>query len=175
MFLQGRVVVVWLSWLAGGVCGVIILLLIICYCRLMPRHQKSLDEQYLKDTYTIKENYACTSQGNHSRVKHAEVQVQRHARPVSFAGDHHAHTHSPPHWHRAPPAQPAPVPAAAQQYASSSMLDELEEGDSTSGAEALKTRSLPAFLRPRPRPLSTDADLHQLYAKVNLSKKRTQL
>lgn len=47
------------------------------------------------------------------------------------------------------------------------MLDELEEGgDSSSGAEALKTRSLPAFLRPRPRPLSTDADLHQLYAKV---------
>lgn len=31
------------------------------------------DEQYLKDTYTIKENYACSSQGNYSRVKHAEV------------------------------------------------------------------------------------------------------
>lgn len=47
------------------------------------------------------------------------------------------------------------------------VLDELEEGgDSSSAAEALKTRSLPAFLRPRPRPLSTDADLHQLYAKV---------
>ncbi|CAH2237345.1 jg22260, partial [Pararge aegeria aegeria] len=45
MFLQGRVIIVWLSWLIGGVCGVVILLIIICYCRLMPRHQKSFGKQ----------------------------------------------------------------------------------------------------------------------------------
>lgn len=41
VYLQGRVIIVWLSWLVGGICGVVILLVIICYCRLMPRHQKS--------------------------------------------------------------------------------------------------------------------------------------
>lgn len=38
---QGRVIIIWLSWLIGGICGVVILLIIVCYCRLMPRHQKS--------------------------------------------------------------------------------------------------------------------------------------
>ncbi|KAF9405217.1 hypothetical protein HW555_009202 [Spodoptera exigua] len=136
MFLQGRVIIVWLSWLIGGICGVVILLVIICYCRLMPRHQKSFDEQYLKENYAIKENHAYTSQENY-RMKHAEVQIQRHTRPVSYAGD-------------------------------AELLDEI---DSAANIDALKTRSLPAFLRPKPRPLSTEDDLQQLYAKVNLSKK----
>ncbi|CAG9097829.1 unnamed protein product [Plutella xylostella] len=72
MFLQGRVIIVWLSWLIGGISGVIILLIIICYCRLMPRHQKSFDEQYLKESYIIKENHAYHAQENY-KVKHAEV------------------------------------------------------------------------------------------------------
>ncbi|XP_045539763.1 uncharacterized protein LOC106719267, partial [Papilio machaon] len=175
MFLQGRVIIVWLSWLVGGICGVVIFLIIICYCRLMPRHQKSFDEQYLKNTYTIKEDHGYSHQ-DYSRIKHAEVQVQRHSRPASYAGDaewrraRDSHTHA--------PAPPAPahcyvnrVPErdhVAAQYASSSMLDEIEGGVNV---DALKTRSLPAFLRPKPRPLSTEDDLQQLYAKVSLSKK----
>ncbi|RVE46727.1 hypothetical protein evm_008647, partial [Chilo suppressalis] len=78
-------------------------------------------------------------------------------------------------WRRArPPPAPAPAPApaptrdAAPPYASSTMLDEI---DNAANIDALKTRSLPAFLRPKPRPLSTEDDLQQLYAKVNLSKK----
>ncbi|CAH2227123.1 jg23690, partial [Pararge aegeria aegeria] len=47
----------------------------------------------------------------------------------------------------------------------------LDEVEGAASIDALKTRSLPAFLRPKPRPLSTEDDLHQLYAKVNLSKK----
>ncbi|XP_060800624.1 uncharacterized protein LOC106132193 isoform X2 [Amyelois transitella] len=161
---QGRVIIVWLSWLIGGVCGVVILLIIICYCRLMPRHQKSFvifaDEQYLKESYSIKENQAYTSQENY-RMKHTEVQVHRH-RPVSYAGDAESRPHG--HVSRAErEARPAPA-----QYASSSMLDDL---DGAASMDALKTRSLPAFLRPKPRPLSTEDDLQQLYAKVNLSKK----
>ncbi|XP_053606535.1 uncharacterized protein LOC128672990 isoform X2 [Plodia interpunctella] len=156
MFLQGRVIIVWLFWLIAGICGVVILLVIICYCRLMPRHQKSFvilaDEQYLKETYAIKENHAYTSQENY-RMKHAEVQRHSHSRPASYAGDAERSQRAPHH----PP-----------QYASSSMLDDLDEAASM---DALKTRSLPAFLRPKPRPLSTEDDLQQLYAKVNLSKK----
>ncbi|XP_023946448.1 uncharacterized protein LOC112051869 [Bicyclus anynana] len=172
MFLQGRVIIVWLSWLIGGVCGVVILLIIICYCRLMPRHQKSFDEQYLKEHYTIKEGHGYTNQENY-RVKHTEVQVQRHMRPASYAGDAEcrrgreavrAQAHC--YVNRVPDAPRDH--AGAGQYASSGMLDEMEGAASI---DALKTRSLPAFLRPKPRPLSTEDDLHQLYAKVNLSKK----
>jgi hypothetical protein len=43
---------------------------------------------------------------------------------------------------------------------------------SRGSVDSLKTRSLPAFLRSKQRPLSTEDDLHQLYAKVNFSKKR---
>ncbi|KAJ8960928.1 hypothetical protein NQ318_020228, partial [Aromia moschata] len=35
-----------------------------------------------------------------------------------------------------------------------------------------KTRSLPAWVRSKPRPLSTEDDINDLYAKVNFSKKR---
>lgn len=45
------------------------------------------------------------------------------------------------------------------------MLDEI---DNAVNIDALKTRSLPAFLRPKPRPLSTEDDLQQLYAKVRM-------
>ncbi|XP_066246775.1 uncharacterized protein [Euwallacea similis] len=61
------------------------------------------------------------------------------------------------------------------QYASSSILDEVcgkDEGSQTSDEPALKTRSLPAWVRSKPRPLSTEDDLNDLYAKVNFSKKR---
>ncbi|XP_061707792.1 uncharacterized protein LOC133518178 [Cydia pomonella] len=166
MFLQGRVIIVWLSWLIGGICGVVILLAIVCYCRLMPRHQKSFDEQYLKEKGSIKDSYAAyTSQDGYTRVKNAEVQVSRHLRPASYAGDAERRG-------RASRAPPPPEPPAsrdqAAQYASSGMLDELSTSTSI---DALKTRSLPAFLRPKPRPLSTEDDLQQLYAKVSLSKK----
>ncbi|XP_041988602.1 uncharacterized protein LOC121739997 [Aricia agestis] len=168
MFLQGRVIIVWLSWLIGGVCGVVILLIIICYCRLMPRHQKSFDEQYLKESYTIKEGHGYTNQESYRSSKHTEVQVQRHTRPASYAGDAECRrsresSRPPSHCYvnRVPDAPPP-------QYASSGMLDDIEGAASI---DALKTRSLPAFLRPKPRPLSTEDDLHQLYAKVNLSKK----
>ncbi|KAI8428337.1 hypothetical protein MSG28_002529 [Choristoneura fumiferana] len=170
MFLQGRVIIIWLSWLIGGICGVVILLIIVCYCRLMPRHQKSFDEQYLKEKATIKDTHAYTSQDGYTRVKNAEVQVQRHARPASYAGDAERRMRArplPPPPERAARAD-ARDPPPAQQYASSGVLDEVC-GDA--GLDALKTRSLPAFLRPRPRPLSTEDDLHQLYAKVSLSKK----
>ncbi|XP_018331348.1 uncharacterized protein LOC108741158 isoform X2 [Agrilus planipennis] len=55
------------------------------------------------------------------------------------------------------------------QYASSSILDEV---NSKEGEATLKTRSLPAWVRSKPRPLSTEDDLNDLYAKVNFSKKR---
>ncbi|XP_063376729.1 uncharacterized protein LOC134664069 isoform X2 [Cydia fagiglandana] len=171
MFLQGRVIIVWLSWLIGGICGVVILLVIVCYCRLMPRHQKSFDEQYLKEKCNIKDSHAAySSQDGYTRVKNAEVQVSRHSRPASYAGDaeRRARAARPP-----PPHDPRSHAAPADrdqlaQYASSGMLDELSTSTSI---DALKTRSLPAFLRPKPRPLSTEDDLQQLYAKVSLSKK----
>lgn len=56
------------------------------------------------------------------------------------------------------------------QYASSSILDEVNSKND--GSSALKTRSLPAWVRSKPRPLSTEDDLNDLYAKVNFSKKR---
>ncbi|XP_018579738.1 uncharacterized protein LOC108917562 isoform X1 [Anoplophora glabripennis] len=59
------------------------------------------------------------------------------------------------------------------QYASSSILDEVGAKDEqTSGEPTLKTRSLPAWVRSKPRPLSTEDDINDLYAKVNFSKKR---
>ncbi|XP_071052988.1 uncharacterized protein [Onthophagus taurus] len=62
------------------------------------------------------------------------------------------------------------------QYASSSILDEVstkdEECQIGGGSTTLKTRSLPAWVRSKPRPLSTEDDLTDLYAKVNFSKKR---
>ncbi|XP_071452362.1 uncharacterized protein [Hetaerina americana] len=77
---------------------------------------------------------------------------------------------------------------SGSQYASSGVLDEVSGarqydvvgGEGLGGAEgangaetaALKTRSLPAWVRSRSRPLSTEDDLAELYAKVNLSKKR---
>ncbi|XP_063617247.1 uncharacterized protein LOC134790409 [Cydia splendana] len=175
MFLQGRVIIVWLSWLIGGICGVVILLVIVCYCRLMPRHQKSFDEQYLKEKGSIKDSHAAyTSQDGYTRVKNAEVQVSRHSRPASYSGEAERRARAA----RPPPPPPAPLDprehaAVADrdqvaQYASSGMLDELSTSTSI---DALKTRSLPAFLRPKPRPLSTEDDLQQLYAKVSLSKK----
>ncbi|CAK1602688.1 unnamed protein product [Parnassius mnemosyne] len=129
-----------------------------------------LDEQYLKNTYTIKEDHGYPHQ-DYNKAKHAEVQVQRHSRPASYAGD--------AEWRRLresqsrPPAhcyvnRVADAHEQTAQYASSSMLDEI---DNAVNIDALKTRSLPAFLRPKPRPLSTEDDLQQLYAKVSLSKK----
>lgn len=124
------------------------------------------------------------------------MQVQRAARPASYAGDADrrtpslgpggggggARTHC--YVNRVPDSREHSL-----QYASSgsefiylsfitpclytsepslnSVLDEMD-CVSTGGAsaDALKTRSLPAFLRPKPRPLSTEDDLHQLYDKV---------
>ncbi|KAF9808824.1 hypothetical protein SFRURICE_010918 [Spodoptera frugiperda] len=154
MFLQGRVIIVWLSWLIGGICGVVILLVIICYCRLMPRHQKSFDEQYLKENYAIKENHAYTSQENY-RMKHAEVSFDIDKFKSSVTQDQSA-------------MQEMRSVEGRGRGAIHHMLDEI---DSAANIDALKTRSLPAFLRPKPRPLSTEDDLQQLYAKVNLSKK----
>lgn len=48
-------------------------------------------------------------------------------------------------------------------------MDEFGSKDeSTTGESALKTRSLPAWVRSKPRPLSTEDDLNDLYAKVSL-------
>jgi hypothetical protein len=59
------------------------------------------------------------------------------------------------------------------QYASSSILDEVgTKEEQNSNEPTLKTRSLPAWVRSKPRPLSTEDDLNDLYAKVNFSKKR---
>ncbi|GJQ85743.1 hypothetical protein Trydic_g12148 [Trypoxylus dichotomus] len=60
------------------------------------------------------------------------------------------------------------------QYASSSILDEVgtKDEEEAQGTTTLKTRSLPAWVRSKPRPLSTEDDLNDLYAKVNFSKKR---
>nr|CAD7260120.1 unnamed protein product [Timema shepardi] len=60
------------------------------------------------------------------------------------------------------------------QYASSSILDEVgaRGGEAPAGNMVLKTRSLPAWVRSKSRPLSTEDDLAELYAKVNFSKKR---
>ncbi|CAG9854859.1 unnamed protein product [Phyllotreta striolata] len=62
---------------------------------------------------------------------------------------------------------------SSPQYASSSILDEVgTKEDKVSGEPSLKTRSLPAWVRSKPRPLSTEDDINDLYAKVNFSKKR---
>ncbi|KAJ8921048.1 hypothetical protein NQ315_015844 [Exocentrus adspersus] len=73
----------------------------------------------------------------------------------------------------------APLPEISEfspnspQYASSSILDEVGAKDEqASGEPTLKTRSLPAWVRSKPRPLSTEDDINDLYAKVNFSKKR---
>ncbi|CAH1977302.1 unnamed protein product [Acanthoscelides obtectus] len=59
------------------------------------------------------------------------------------------------------------------QYASSSILDEVGGKEEQVVSEpTLKTRSLPAWVRSKPRPLSTEDDINDLYAKVNFSKKR---
>lgn len=49
------------------------------------------------------------------------------------------------------------------------VLDEVgsKEEATPSGESTLKTRSLPAWVRSKPRPLSTEDDLNDLYAKVN--------
>ncbi|CAG9097824.1 unnamed protein product [Plutella xylostella] len=95
-----------------------------------------------------------------------KVQVQRHSRPASYAGGGGCGGGG--------EARREPRPGHSRDhdahYASSSLLDETE-GAAAASMDALKTRSLPAFLRPKPRPLSTEDDLQQLYAKVNLSKK----
>ncbi|KAH9636966.1 hypothetical protein HF086_008227 [Spodoptera exigua] len=96
-----------------------------------------------------------------------QVQIQRHTRPVSYAGD--AECRGAREARHPPQCYVNRVPDTREQcmqYASSSMLDEI---DSAANIDALKTRSLPAFLRPKPRPLSTEDDLQQLYAKVSLS------
>ncbi|XP_063233632.1 uncharacterized protein LOC134537287 [Bacillus rossius redtenbacheri] len=74
----------------------------------------------------------------------------------------------------------APLPQISEfmapnaQYASSSILDEVgsQGGEPPPGAAVLKTRSLPSWVRSKSRPLSTEDDLAELYAKVNFSKKR---
>ncbi|XP_056630415.1 uncharacterized protein LOC130441003 [Diorhabda sublineata] len=73
----------------------------------------------------------------------------------------------------------APLPEISEfspsspQYASSSILDEVStKDDKLTGEPTLKTRSLPAWVRSKPRPLSTEDDINDLYAKVNFSKKR---
>lgn len=48
------------------------------------------------------------------------------------------------------------------------VLDEVGyKEDQNTGEPSLKTRSLPAWVRSKPRPLSTEDDLNDLYAKVN--------
>ncbi|KAJ4442142.1 hypothetical protein ANN_12008 [Periplaneta americana] len=56
----------------------------------------------------------------------------------------------------------------------SEILDEVGSrgGEPPPGPAVLKTRSLPAWVRSKSRPLSTEDDLAELYAKVNFSKKR---
>lgn len=49
-------------------------------------------------------------------------------------------------------------------YASNSVLSDTDS--------AYRTRSLPAWGKTKPRPVSTADDLEELYAKVNFSKKR---
>uniref|UniRef100_A0A1B6LAM6 Uncharacterized protein n=1 Tax=Graphocephala atropunctata TaxID=36148 RepID=A0A1B6LAM6_9HEMI len=78
-----------------------------------------------------------------------------------------------------PSSLPVPLPHISEfspgaQYASSSFLDEFGSRDlyPSVGGVMLKTQSLPACVRSRPRPLSTSDDLSELYAKVNFSKKR---
>ncbi|XP_054282164.1 uncharacterized protein LOC128999606 [Macrosteles quadrilineatus] len=65
-------------------------------------------------------------------------------------------------------------PGCHVQYASSSILDEYGSRNlyPSVGGVMLKTQSLPACVRSRPRPVSTADDLSELYAKVNFSKKR---
>jgi hypothetical protein len=49
------------------------------------------------------------------------------------------------------------------------VLDEVgTKEEQNSNEPTLKTRSLPAWVRSKPRPLSTEDDLNDLYAKVRL-------
>lgn len=74
--------------------------------------------------------------------------------------------------------KPVPMPEISEfsppsiQYVSSSILDEVGTREDSPGTSSLKTRSLPAWVRSKPRPLSNEDDLNDLYAKVNFSKKR---
>lgn len=52
------------------------------------------------------------------------------------------------------------------------MLDDGGSLDGDALSEAMRTRSLPSSVRNRQRPLASDEDLDELYAKVNFSKKR---
>lgn len=55
-----------------------------------------------------------------------------------------------------------------------SVLDEVSTKDEEiSSVPTLKTRSLPAWVRSKPRPLSTEDDLNDLYAKVNMKEDKT--
>lgn len=55
-----------------------------------------------------------------------------------------------------------------------SVLDEVSTKDEDiSSVPTLKTRSLPAWVRSKPRPLSTEDDLNDLYAKVNMKEDKT--
>lgn len=57
-----------------------------------------------------------------------------------------------------------------------SVLDEVSTKDEDiSSVPTLKTRSLPAWVRSKPRPLSTEDDLNDLYAKVNMKEDKTLL
>lgn len=48
------------------------------------------------------------------------------------------------------------------------VLDEVSNKDEqNTGEPTLKTRSLPAWVRSKPRPLSTEDDINDLYAKVS--------
>lgn len=60
-------------------------------------------------------------------------------------------------------------------FVSVAVLDDsgsLEGSLDGDGLQALRTRSLPSSVRNKQKPLASEEDLDQLYAKVNFSKKR---
>lgn len=56
----------------------------------------------------------------------------------------------------------------SQLFNFATVLDEVgSKEEAPAGESTLKTRSLPAWVRSKPRPLSTEDDLNDLYAKVS--------
>nr|CAD7439419.1 unnamed protein product [Timema bartmani] len=127
------------------------------------------------DPGPIPRSVSCVSTQLHNEALPVAVKVCDKRRPMSQPIRFGPCDLAPKQEARHPPLpEISEFTAPNTQYASSSILDEVgaRGGEAPAGNMVLKTRSLPAWVRSRSRPLSTEDDLAELYAKVNFSKKR---
>nr|CAD7402549.1 unnamed protein product [Timema cristinae] len=127
------------------------------------------------DPGPIPRSVSCVSTQLHNEALPVAVKVCDKRRPMSQPIRFGPCDLAPKQEARHPPLpEISEFTAPNTQYASSSILDEVgaRGGEAPAGNMVLKTRSLPAWVRSKSRPLSTEDDLAELYAKVNFSKKR---